>query len=81
MTTFTSSLPDELLKELSQRASELKVPKNKLIQKALEYYLEKLDKAAFLNSYKKSADDPEHLLLAEEGLEDWFKMLEEFEKE
>ncbi|AFL81265.1 hypothetical protein Aeqsu_1786 [Aequorivita sublithincola DSM 14238] len=81
MATFTSSLPDKLLNDLAERASELKVPKNKLIQKALEYYLEKLDRAAFLNSYKKMADDPEQLLLAEEGIEDWFKILEELENE
>lgn len=81
MAIFTSSLPDKLLKDLSERASELKVPKNKLIQKALEYYLEKLDRASFLNSYKKSAGDQEHLLLAEDGIEDWFKILEELEKE
>lgn len=81
MATFTSSLPDELLKELADRASELRVPKNRLIQKALEYYLEKLDRASFLNSYKKTADDPEHLILAEEGIEEWFKILEELENE
>lgn len=81
MATFTSSLPDHLLKDLSDRARELKIPKNKLIQKALEYYLEKLDRASFLNSYKKMADDPEHLLMAEEGIEDWFKILEDLENE
>jgi ribosomal protein L10 len=81
MATFTSSLPDKLLNDLAEKASQLKVPKNKLIQKALEYYLEKLDRAAFLNSYKKMADDPEQLMLAEEGIEDWFKILEELEKE
>jgi len=81
MATFTSSLPQELLDKLAKTATELKIPKNKLIQKALEYYLEKLDKASFLNSYKNMADDPEHLLLAEEGIEDWFQMLEELEKE
>lgn len=81
MATFTSSLPDKLLNDLAERASELKIPKNKLIQKALEYYLEKLDRAAFLKSYQRAADDPEHLLLAEEGIEDWFKTLEDLEKE
>lgn len=81
MATFTSSLPDKLLNDLAEKASQLKVPKNKLIQKALEYYLEKLDRAAFLNSYKKMADDPEQLMLAEEGIEDWFKILEELENE
>ena len=54
MATFTSSLPDKLLDRLSEESKNLKVPKNKIIQKALEYYLEKLDRAAFLKSYKKS---------------------------
>ena len=81
MATFTSSLPDQLLKDLSDRARELKIPKNKLMQRALEYYLEKLDRASFLESYKKMADDPEQLLIAEEGIEDWFKTLEDLENE
>jgi hypothetical protein len=81
MATFTSSLPDKLLKELSDTSKKLKLPKNKLIEKALEYYLEKLDRASFLNSYKKMADDPELLILEEEGLEDWFKILNELENE
>lgn len=81
MATFTSSLPDHLLKDLSDRAKELKIPKNKLIQRALEYYLEKLDRASFLDSYKRMADDPEQLLIAEEGIEDWFKTLEDLENE
>lgn len=81
MATFTSSLPDKLLKELSDTSKKLKLPKNKLIEKALEYYLEKLDRASFLNSYKKMADDPEHLIFAEEGIEDWFKILNELENE
>jgi hypothetical protein len=81
MATFTSSLPDHLLKDLSDRAKELKIPKNKLIQRALEYYLEKLDRASFLESYKRMADDPEQLLIAEEGIEDWFKTLDDLENE
>jgi len=81
MATFTSSLPDELLEKLSEEAKNLKVPKNKLIQKALEYYLEKLDKAAFIKSYKKMDNDPDMVAMAEEGIEDWFKMIEEYERE
>ncbi len=81
MAIFTSSLPDKLLKDLSETSKKLKLPKNKLIEKALEYYLEKLDRASFLNSYKKMADDPELSLLAEEGIEDWFKILNDLENE
>ena len=68
-------------KSFQKRLKILKVPKNKLIQKALEFYLEKLDKAAFLKSYKMTADDPELALLAEEDIEEWFRTLDELEKE
>lgn len=81
MATFTSSLPDELLDQLAKEAKNLKVPKNKLIQKALEYYLEKLDKAKYAKSFERMANDPDMHELAEEGIEDWFKMLEEYDKE
>jgi len=37
MTTFTSSLPDELLKRLNEKAEKLAVPKNKIIEKALKH--------------------------------------------
>ena len=81
MATFTSSLPDELLENLSKMAKELKMPKNKILEKALQIYLEQLDRAAFLKSYKKMANDPDMLLMAEEGMADYFKQLEDLESE
>ena len=38
MATFTSTLPDELLSDLSEHAAKLAVPKNKLIEKAIRSY-------------------------------------------
>ncbi|SDX26141.1 ribbon-helix-helix domain-containing protein [Aequorivita viscosa] len=81
MATFTSSLPDHLLEQLSQAAKDLQLPKNKIIEKALEIYLEQLDRAAFLKSYKKMANDPDMLAMAEEGMADYFKQLEDLDKE
>ncbi len=79
MATFTSSLPDKLLKDLAQAASDLKLPKNKIIERALELYLEQLDRAAYLKSYKKMAEDTDMLLLAEEGMTDYLQSIREFE--
>ena len=81
MATFTSSLPDDLLDKLSEMAKELKMPKNKLIEKALKRYFEQIEKAQFAKSFKRAANAPEMLALAEEGIEDWFKVLEELERE
>jgi predicted transcriptional regulator len=80
MATFTSSLPDELLERLSETAQELKLPKNKLIEKALEIFLDEIKRAKYAKSYKKAAQDEEIMQIAEEGMADYFRMIEDFEK-
>lgn len=81
MATFTSSLPDTLLKMLEEKARELSLPKNKLIERALSLYLDQLNKAAYLRSYKKMAADADLLQIAEEGMTDYLQQLESPEKE
>lgn len=81
MATFTSSLPDKLLKELATAAAELKLPKNKLIEKALHLYLTELKKARYAKSFKRASKDKEVMAMAEEGMEDYFRMLIENDKE
>jgi predicted transcriptional regulator len=76
MATFTSSLPDDLLKALSQKAKELSVPKNTLIERALRIYLEQLNRAAYVRSYKQMAQDSDLQMLAEEGMADYMTQLE-----
>lgn len=75
MATFTSTLPDSLLTLLDEKAKELSLPKNKLIERALSLYLDQLNKAEYVKSYKRMADDTDLLTLAEEGLSDYFKQL------
>lgn len=77
MATFTSTLPDSLLELLTEKAKSLSVPKNKLIENALRLYLEHLEKAEYIKSYKKAAEDNDVMLMAEEGMEDYLKQLEE----
>jgi len=50
MSTFTSTLPDDLLKLLNEQAAKLSIPKNKLIEKALRIYLDQLNRAEYLRS-------------------------------
>ncbi|PQJ72298.1 ribbon-helix-helix domain-containing protein [Polaribacter butkevichii] len=75
MATFTSSLPDSLLEKLSVLAKELKLPKNRLIENALELYLDQVEKASYIQSYKQAASDPDILLIAEEGMQEYFTEL------
>lgn len=77
MSTFTSSLPEHLLQLLDEKAKELKVPKNKIIERALSLYLDQLNRAAYVKSYKQLAEDTDIMGIAEEGMTDYLKQIEE----
>ncbi len=76
MITFTSTLPDELLARLNEMAKNLAMPKNKIIEKALSIYLDQLNRAEYVKSYKQAGNDTNILEMAEEGMEDYFKQLD-----
>lgn len=71
MTTFTSSLPEDLLQLLAEHAKKHSLPKNALIEKALRIYLDQLTKAEYIQSYKRAAQDDEVLAIAEEGMQEY----------
>ena len=75
MTTFTSTLPEELLRKLNETAGKLIMPKNKIIEKALQIYLDQLIRAEYVKSYKQAGDDVNILDIAEEGMENYLKQL------
>ncbi|WP_373493025.1 ribbon-helix-helix domain-containing protein [Aquiflexum sp.] len=77
MATFTTSLPDELLAKLAEQAKKLAMPKNKLIEQALNLYLEHLKRSAYVKSYKTAEEDENILLMAEEGMADYLKQIED----
>lgn len=77
MATFTSSLPDDVLKTLQEYSLKLSIPKNSLIEKALRLYLEHLKRAEYVQSYKEAGQDEEIMLIAEEGMETYLKQTEQ----
>lgn len=77
MTTFTSTLPDDLLTRLNEMAKKLSMPKNKIIEKALRIYLDQLIRAEYIRSYKQAGQDENVLYLAEEGMEDYLKQFDD----
>ena len=79
MTTFTSSLPDSLLKRLSDVAQKLKVPKNKLIEKALDVYLDQVNRAEYVASYKEAGQDVDIMMIAEEGMSEYMTQVSDSE--
>jgi len=74
---FTSSLPSDLLQTLDSYAQKFKVPKNRIMEQALSAYFERLKEAEYQRSFKKAAGDQEMIKMAEEGLEDYLKILDE----
>jgi len=76
MATFTSSLPDEILQRLSEKAKKLSLPKNKIIERALSIYLDQLNRAEYIQSYKQAENDDDILTIAEEGMEDYLQQIE-----
>lgn len=80
MATFTSSLPDDLLEALAKEAKDLKMPKNRLIEKALTLYLRELKKARYAKSFRLASQDEEVMAMAEEGMADYFEMLKKFDE-
>ena len=76
MATFTSTLPDELLQRLADYAKKLSLPKNKLMENALDLYLEHLKRAEYIKSYKQAEQDEDILLVAQEGMDSYLKQIE-----
>ena len=74
---YTSSLPAELIEMLDAYAKKFRLPKNRIMEQALRAYFEKLKKAEYAHSFRKAAVDEEMLSMAEEGLEDYLKILPE----
>ncbi len=77
MTTITTTLPDDVLDMLRRQAEKLSVPKNRIIEKALRIYIDQLNRAEYVKSYKEAAKDADIMSIAEEGMEDYLKQLEE----
>jgi hypothetical protein len=74
---YTSTLPAEMLEMLDAYAVKFKVPKNRIIENSLKAYFERLKRAEYIRSFKKAAGDPDVVDMAEEGLEDYLKILDE----
>lgn len=72
---ITTTLPKHIVDLLAQKANELNLPKNKIIERALTVYLENIEKAEYAKSYQKAYEDKDLLLMAEEGMADYWKQL------
>ena len=79
MANYTSSLPDSLLTQLSEMAQKLKVPKNQIIERALNKYLTEVERQLYIRSFKQLSGDIDILAMAVEGMEDYVMALDEWD--
>jgi len=77
MTTFTTTLPEDILEKLKKQSLKLSVPRNRIIEKALRIYLDQLNRAEYIRSYKEAAKDMDIMNIAEEGMGKYLKQIEE----
>lgn len=77
MTTFTSSLPEDILEKLAEKSRQLATPKNKIIERALRIYIDQIERAEYIKSYKQAAGDQDLMMIAEEGMADYLSQVGE----
>lgn len=71
MSDFTISLPVPLFQLLEEKAIEMRVDKNILMEKALINYLDDLNKNEYINSFKRMKNDKDLLAISEEGMDEY----------
>jgi metal-responsive CopG/Arc/MetJ family transcriptional regulator len=72
---YLFSLSEELINELNHYAQQLGVPKDELIERAIQYYLKELKRTEYIESFKRAQQDKEQMDLADMGLEDALNIL------
>lgn len=73
---ITTSLPSELITRLNEYSQKFGIPKSRILELALSAYFDKIKKAEYIRTFKAAASDEEQYLLAEEGLEEYLKILD-----
>lgn len=77
--TYTSSMPSVVMEELAEYATRKNKKKNEIIADALKAFLKEQRKMEYAESFKRMKNDPEQKALAEAGLGDFLKMIEDYE--
>ncbi|NPA36011.1 MAG: CopG family transcriptional regulator [Chlorobi bacterium] len=77
MPSFKLTLPEDLFRKLKKYADKHSVHPDELIEQALRRYMDEINKEEYVTSYKKAAKDPDIEQIAEEGMDDYFKQLQQ----
>jgi hypothetical protein len=78
--TYTSTLPDDVMGMVREYSMKYKVPKNKIVEKALRRFFFEMKREEYREGFKKMANDPEMIEMAEEGIDDFREIMERYDK-
>ena len=77
--TYTSSLPAMIMNELSEYAEKHQIKKNEIIKDAITTFLKEKRKQEYASSFQRMKGDNEQHQLAEAGLGDFKRVIDEYE--
>lgn len=77
--TYTSSLPALIMNELSEYAEKHQIKKNEIIKDAITTFLKEKRKQEYASSFQRMKGDNEQYQLAEAGLGDFKRAIDEYE--
>lgn len=77
--TFTTNMSGNLMQWLESYISKKKTTKRAVIEEALRVLQKDEKQKELAESFKRAANDPEMLQMAEEGLGDYLEQLHELE--
>ncbi len=78
---FTSTISQDLLDWLRGYSKNTKKTKRAILEEAIKEYQIKIKKQKMKEDFIRASQDPEMLQIAEEGMGDYLKIIEQFENE
>ncbi len=73
--TYTSSLPETTVRQLTEYTKRIGKPKNEVIELALSEFFDRQKRQEFIDGFKRAQQDPEIAEMAEEGMDDYLNQL------
>lgn len=77
---YTNTLPEDVLNLVNEYSIKYHIPKNKVVETALRRFFFEKKREEFREGFRKMANDPEMTEMAEEGISDYFEILERYDK-
>lgn len=73
--TYTSSLPETTVQQLTEYTKRVGKPKNEVIELALREFFDRQKRQEFVDGFKRARQDSETVEMAEEGMDDYLSQL------